>query len=269
VTRGLTPDVKLKPSGIEWLGEVPEHWEVVTLARLLAFGPKNGVSPPPASQNLQGAISFSISAIRDGKVIIKGNEKQVTLAHAFVSRFQVCHGDVLLVRGNGNLDFVARCGLVTECPANTVYPDIIIKIRSNEQIAAELLVHAINSKYVRSQVACVAKTTNGAHKISGGTLSALKLLVPPVSEQQPLLDWIASSVGTLDRACHVGSNHIDLIREYHARLVSDVVTGQLDIREVARQLPDEIARSSNDFDLDDANEDAESDLEPSEVEADV
>ncbi len=237
VTRGLAAGVPLKPSVIDRLGEVPEHWEEMPLGRLLSFGPKNGVSPPPGGQDSLGVTSFSIAAIRDGKFLLQGNEKQVSLDCSLISRFRVCPGDLLLVRGNGNVDYVARCGLVTDCPDDTVYPDIIIKIRPSDLMTAEFMTYAINSGYVRDQVACVAKTTNGAFKISGGTLSTLKLAVPPLAEQHELLLWISSSLSRLNDARQLASSHINLIREYRTRLIANVVTGKLDVREAAERHP--------------------------------
>lgn len=265
VTRGLNPDAPLKPSGLDWLGDVPEHWEMMPFGRLLSFGPKNGVSPPPASQNASGATSFSIAAIRNGRVRVSGHEKLVSLQQNLIPRFRVTPGDVLLVRGNGNLDYVARCGLVTECPDNTVYPDIVIKVRPNERMAPDFMVYAINSRYVRNQVACVAKTTNGTFKVSGGTLSALRLAVPSIDDQNRILGWIGSSSACLDHVIQAASRHIDFIREYRTRLIADVVTGKLDVREAAERLPLEMDQGGSeaeplDFDETEAGDDEAADL---------
>jgi type I restriction enzyme S subunit len=246
VTRGLDSNAPFKPSGTTWLDEIPEHWEMVPFGRLLSFGPKNGVSPPPASQNHPGVTSFSIAAIRDGRVQVRGHEKLVSLQQDLIPQFRVTPGDVLLVRGNGNLDYVARCGLVTECSDDTVYPDIVIKVRPNERMAPDFMVYAVNSRYVRNQVACVAKTTNGTFKISGGTLSGLRLAVPPFDEQKRILGWVDSSSASLDHATQAALRHIDLIREYRTRLIADVVTGKLDVREAAERLPSSAEQAAPD-----------------------
>jgi hypothetical protein len=135
VARGLDPNVRLKSSGVDWLGDIPEHWEVIPLRHLLSFGPKNGVSPP--SSNVGGVLSFSISAVREGRISIAGNEKYINLHTALIPELRICAGDILLVRGNGNITLVAKCGLVDEHPDNCVYPDILMKLRPNVRMMAD------------------------------------------------------------------------------------------------------------------------------------
>jgi type I restriction enzyme S subunit len=254
VTRGLDPAVRLKPSSIPWLMEIPMHWEEVPLGKLLSYGPKNGISPAAAPRDSIGVTSFSISAIRDGEVRIEGNQKQVSLASSLISSFSISNGDILFVRGNGNIDFVARCGLVSECHDTVVYPDIIIKVRPNDKIVADFLVHAVNSEYMRHQVRCVAKTTNGAFKISGGRLTSLKLAVPPLDEQRSILDAVSKSWDALSQIKNAALAEIELLTEYRNRLISDVVTGKLDVREAASKIPDEeapvVEDAETDLDLD-------------------
>lgn len=113
VTRGLDPSVQLKPSGIPWLGAIPKYWEVIQLRQVLSFGPKNGVSPQAASGT--GVLSFSISAVRGGRITIEGNEKAVELDSARIAGFRVHKGNILLVRGNRNVALIGKCGLVDAC----------------------------------------------------------------------------------------------------------------------------------------------------------
>ncbi len=129
VTKGLDPNVKMKDSGEAWIGEIPEHWELENLQHLLSFGPKNGISVPPSETG--GVLSISISAIRNGIVEIAGNEKWIALHQKVIKKYELISGDILLVRGNGSIDLVAKCGLVEKCPSNCVYPDILMKLRPN------------------------------------------------------------------------------------------------------------------------------------------
>ncbi|MCE7977456.1 MAG: hypothetical protein DYH03_09985 [Nitrospira sp. NTP1] len=237
VTRGLDPNVRLKPSGIKWLGEVPKHWEVMPLRHLLSLGPKNGVSPTSSSSG--GVLSFSISAVRDGRIRIAGNEKYVALDAARVTGFSIASGDILLVRGNGNLALVAKCGLVEQYPANCIYPDILMKIRPNSKMVAEFMVLAINSLYVSNQVPSFAKTTNGTFKISGASVRSLLVAVPPLPEQEKILEDLLRSTADIDCAIKRTGCEVALLREYRTRLIVDIVTGKLDVREAVAKLPEE------------------------------
>jgi type I restriction enzyme S subunit len=237
ITRGFDANVRLKPSGVEWLGDIPEHWDVVPLRRLLSFGPKNGVSPSPSSTG--HVLTMSISAVRDGCIQVVGNEKYVDIAPHTVVQFRIQAGDILLVRGNGSLDLVAKCGIVTDCPENCIYPDILMKLRPNSRILPRFLVHAINSLYVSYQVRGLAKTASGIFKVSGSSVCSFQMIVPPRLEQDDILDFLEHSLLKIDVCRENARREIALLREYLTRLIADVVTGKLDVREAAVRLPDE------------------------------
>ncbi len=255
VTCGLDPDVPLKPSGVPWLGEIPAHWEVMQLRQVLSFGPKNGVSPP-ASAGI-GVWSFSISAVRDGRINLAGNKKYVELDSARVAGFRIYKGDILLVRGNGNVALVGKCGLVEDCPENCVYPDILMKLRPNEKMNAEFMVLAINSSYVTNQVSTLAKTSNGAFKVSGATVRSISMLVPPSAEQMSLVETIKTESTTVNTAIARTEREIALMQEYRTRLTADIVTGKLDVREAAAKLPDLPTEPAGEALTDEALDDSE------------
>lgn len=252
VTRGLDPNVRLKPSSIPWLGDIPEHWEVLPMRHLLSFGPKNGVSPPASDRG--GVMSFSISAVRDGRVHIEGNEKYIDLDQALARKYQIFSGDILLVRGNGNLALVAKCGIVDDCPDTCVYPDILIKLRPNDRMTPNFMVLSINSSYVCNQVPLHAKTANGAYKVSGTSVRALMLAVPPVLEQESIQAQLSRDLAQIDRIKTKITSEVTLLNEYRTRLIADVVTGKLDVREAAARLPDEAESLDSDEVLDDSAE---------------
>ena len=260
VTRGLDPSVPLKPSGIPWLGDIPQHWEAIPMRQLLLFGPKNGISPPTSTTG--GILSFSISAVRDGRIRVAGNEKYVSLDPSLVPAHSIRSGDILLVRGNGNVALVAKCGLVDECPDNCTYPDILMKLRPNSRMLADFMVLAVNSWYVGNQVPRLAKSTNGIFKVSGASVRLLVLAVPPCTEQERILQYLSHAFAEVNRAIKQADQEVSLLREYRTRLVADVVTGKLDVREAAARLPDEAAP-------DIAEDDTDPSIDPEAAEADA
>jgi type I restriction enzyme S subunit len=227
VTRGLEPKVKLRDSGVPWLGEIPAHWSIAPLRYLLSFGPKNGISPPQSGSD--GALSFSISAVRDGRVTIEGNEKSVDLEHSVARNYYIKSGDILLVRGNGNLSLVGTCGLVETAPDECTYPDILMLMRAGERVVAELLVAAINSPYVREQIESIAQTTNGTYKLSGEDVRTLRLAVPPLDEQRAIVGHLTRETATLDAVRAATERTIALLKERRSALIASAVTGQLNM----------------------------------------
>lgn len=231
VTQGLDPGVPTMESGDDVLPSIPQDWHVVTLRYLLSFGPKNGVSPPPATGD--GVLSFSISAVRDGKVTVEGNEKYVELDRAAARVYWLERGDILVMRGNGNLSLVGTCGIVDTVPEECTYPDILMKIRAGSQVIPEFLVAAVNSPYVRGQVEMLAKTSNGTFKISGEDVRTLKIAVPPFAEQRRIVAHIDGELRRLEGVFTQVAEQLDRLREYRQALITAGVTGQLDIAQEA------------------------------------
>jgi type I restriction enzyme, S subunit len=227
VTKGLDPNVPMKDSGVEWLGKVPKHWEVRPLKRVLFYGPKNGISPP--STDSFGVPSFSISAVRSGRVDVLNNLKNVALTTLEACAYQMRKRDVLLVRGNGNLGMVGACGLVDEFPEGCTYPDILMLMRPSRAALPEFFVAAINSPYVRAQIEVSAQTSNGTYKVSGSDVRNLLLVVPPMVEQRAIADAVASLDRTIGTPLSCVRLQTEKLREYRQELNTAAVTGKIDV----------------------------------------
>ncbi len=240
VTRGLDPNVRLKPSGVEWLGDVPEHWEVLKLARVIADGPRNGTSPP-IDEN--GSIeSFSISAIRNGQVDVRDGDKKYISGDktALEGAYRLFRGDVLLVRGNGNVRLVGKAGIVMHDMPGRVYPDLLMRLRLTPMCLPQFLVALLTCATGRDQVETAARTAVGTFKINNQQVRQMCFALPPVAEQEGIVCWLDDELSTLRAASSHAANEISLLREYRTRLIADVVTGKLDVREAAARLPDEV-----------------------------
>jgi type I restriction enzyme S subunit len=239
VSRGLDRNVRLKPSGIPWLGDVPEHWDVMRLARVIAEGPKNGISPPIDER---GTIeSFSISAVRDSIVEVRAGDRKYISGNkeALERAYRLLRGDVLLVRGNGNIRLVGKAGVVVHDMPGRVYPDLLMRVRLAPTCLPRYLVVLLNCPIGRDQIETAARTAVGTFKINNQQVRHLCFALPSVPEQQKILDCLAEAVGPITTAAHQAGNEISLFREYRTRLIADVITGKLDVREVVAKLAEE------------------------------
>lgn len=104
-------------------------WRLLPTGSLLDGEPKNGYSPECSSQP-PGYPSFSIGAVRDGKIDLKNPEhlKYCRIPDASAQKFAVRKGDILIVRGNANPDLVGKCGVIDEFPHGCIYPDILKRV---------------------------------------------------------------------------------------------------------------------------------------------
>ncbi len=144
-------------------------------------------------------------------------------------------GDILLVRGNGNVDLVARAGIVGPefAAAEYIYPDLLIRIRVNSSMLPEFFVWACNASATRAQVRAQARTAVGTFKVAGGDVRSLVLPLPPLDEQRVIVAHLDEQTAKIDRLIAETERFIELARERRAALITAAVTGQIDVREMA------------------------------------
>lgn len=229
VTRGLNPKAPLKDSGIDWLGQVPEHWEVKKLFHLLSEPPKNGVSPDVSAD---GSIpTFSIAAVRNGIVDIENHLKYAAIEIKAAAPYFVRLHDLLVLRGNGSKELVGTVGMVkSDPPLHCIYPDILIRLRLNELANPLYFVAVLNCSAMRPQIENAAQTAAGIWKINGGSLQALRLPLPPLAEQTAIVAHLEQELAKLDTLTAEAQRAIDLLQERRTALISAAVTGQIDVR---------------------------------------
>lgn len=244
VTRGIDPNARLKPSGVDWLGDVPAHWEVLRLGRLIADGPRNGVSPPVGMG--QTVKSFSISVIRDGRVDIReGDIKYVSANQAdYLETYDLREGDLLLVRGNGTIGYVGKVGRVMHDIPGFVYPDLLMRIRLAASAAPAFVVAVLNGPESRTQLEVAARTSVGTFKVNNWQVRQLWLALPPRDEQINILRAGNAAIQSLSLGEDRARRSIDHLNEYRVRLIADIVTGKLDVR-AARNLFSDVPDGAN------------------------
>ena len=229
VTKGLDPNASTKDSGIEWLGEIPAHWEALRLGFLLREKPRNGISPTIGPG---GSVpTFSISAVSRGRVRIRDHLKFADIGEAEAAAFLVARGDVLILRGNGNRSLVRKAGIVVdEPPQGCIYPDILIRLRPSGSMHPEFLVDVLNSKGVRHQIELSAKTAAGIWKLSGSSISSIVLPVPPIREQRHIRERVSEQDSEFERLLSKVTEGINRLQELRTSLISAAVTGKIDVQ---------------------------------------
>lgn len=233
VTRGLAPSVSTKPSGIPWLREIPQHWEVRPLKQLLIrmdYG---------TSQNVRGEGKvrvLTMGHIRDGKVGVP--EKGGLDA---VPRGLLLEKNDLLFNRTNSPELVGKVGLFAgDASDNVTFASYLVRLRTRSEHNPIWLNYLLNStifwSYARSQALVSLHQANLNSKRYG----QMSLPVPTArSEQDKIVEYIYSETSEIESAADRLKREIELLREYRTRLIADVVTGKLDVREIAAHLPEE------------------------------
>jgi type I restriction enzyme S subunit len=232
LSQGL--DNELNHTSDPWLPVLPMGWKAVRTKRLLSFGPSNGVSPEAGA--VGDLRTLSLGSVRDGRVSM-GPDVTKFVDRAAVPRlddFRLGDGDILLVRGNGNVNLVGRAGLVgPEFDVEEyIYPDLLIRLRVGTSMIPAFFVWAFNSGAARAQIETRARTAVGTFKVAAGDVRAIVLPAPPISEQRRIVAYLDEQTEKIDALISESERFVELSRERRAALITAAVTGQIDVREM-------------------------------------
>ena len=241
VTRGLDPNVRLKPSGVEWLGDVPEHWEIRRLKSIVRRIDQ-GVSPQADNCLTDGTAWGVLKAGCVNRGVFRESEhKRLAAGFVFDSVLAVAAGDVLVSRASGSPHLVGSVGRVSSLNYKLILSDKTLRPIFNQNVDPDFMVMAMNSRYYRQQVEQAISGAEGlANNLPLSSLRALFFVVPSIDEQHDIVGYLRRSTHELSEAVAHAERETLLLREYHTRLIADVVTGKLDVREAAAGLPDEV-----------------------------
>ena len=238
VTRGLDPNVRLKPSGVEWLGDVPEHWEVRRLKQISVIQTGITLGKDYGDAELVRRPYLRVANVQSGRLDLS-EVTTVGVPPSEIKRATLKTGDVLMTEG-GDIDKLGRgCTWLGDIPG-CLHQNHIFAVRPClEVLNPALLVALMGSFHGRNYFQVTAKKTTNLATTNRTTLGNFPLYMPNLIEQQTILDYIAEQCGAQDAAIDRARRQIELLQEYRTRLIADVVTGKLDVRGAAAQLPDE------------------------------
>lgn len=229
VTKGLDPHAPLKDSGIDWIGQIPEHWEIRRLKSMLK-------SPLEYGANMSG-IPYDSSLPRyiritdiETSTTLKSDNKLSLPISDLTSRYLLKTGDVLFARSGAT---VAKTYIVSENDLPAAYAGYLIKCCANEKylLPLFLLFYSQSHPYTLWKDAIFIQAT--IQNISAEKYNNLQLPVPSVTEQTEICEYLARKSSYFDNIIKIKAKTISLLQEYRTRLVADVVTGQIDVRNIA------------------------------------
>ena len=235
VTRGLDPNVHLKPSGIGWLGDVPEHWERCRLRNVV-------------SEVTTGSRGWSSYASDRGPLFIRvGNLSRGSLELGFddvvrlnlpktaeAARTRIRPGDLLV----SVTAYIGSVGIAPEEFEEAYVSQHVARCQPRPGSSSQWLGYVLLS---------TVGQTHGRITLYGGTKDGLSLddvknypiLLPPLAEQAAIVEHLDKATADIETTITSVRRQIELVQEYRTKLIADVVTGKLDVREAASRLPDE------------------------------
>jgi type I restriction enzyme S subunit len=240
VTRGLDPSVPLKPSGVPWLGNIPQHWEVRRL-RTLVHRIDQGVSPLAVGFLAEGNSWGVLKSGCVNKGVFRETEhKQLARNFKIDPAIAVKVGDVLISRACGSPTLVGSVGRVRSLRYRLILSDKTFRPDFRDGVDVDFMVFAMNCRYYRHQVEQAISGAEGmANNLPSSSLRDFSFAIPPREEATAIASRLDGETAGMQTAISRLEREIKLLREYRTRLVADVVTGKLDVREAGAQSSDE------------------------------
>lgn len=246
VTRGLNPNVKLKSSGEEWMGDIPEHWEATKLKRVVGFNPSK--SETHSNRADEGQVVFlPMENISVNGEIDCSEKRQLSEVWNGFTYFR--RGDVVIAKitpcfENGKGAYLQ--GLESDFGFGTTE---LIVFRPSKAIAGAFLRFLTTTKQFLLLGEQYMTGAAGQKRISSDFVKNYPIGLPPIEEQGEILTHIREKSAEIDQAITRALREIELMREYHIRLISDVVTGQVDVRgiEVPEVIEEDLLALEEDF----------------------
>ncbi|RZL19834.1 MAG: restriction endonuclease subunit S [Pedobacter sp.] len=223
VTKGINPDAPMQDSGIEWLGEVPAHWEVKKL-KYVANTVQTGSTPPSESKEYyeEGVINwFAPSDFKDSIILENSNRKITPLAieKGVVKSFPP--NSVYLIGIGATLGKVGICNEAASC---------------NQQLNVITFKPIINPYFGALYLSSISKII--VSLANAATLAILNqtqtkdliFVIPPKKEQEEIVNYIQLKQNTITSTILKIESEINLLQEYRTAIISEAVTGKIDVR---------------------------------------
>jgi type I restriction enzyme S subunit len=229
VTRGLDPNVRLKPSGIEWLGDVPQHWELKRF-KFLARVASGQVDPREPEHKDKVLVAPNHIRSNSGQIahVETAGEQGADSGKYVVHQGQVIYSKI---RPNLRKAAIAPCDCL--CSAD-MYP---ISVNELELRPTYFLLLLLSAPFTRYAVDCSLRVA--MPQINREALGECWLWYPSLEEQEEILRFVDHATAPFNVAINCAQREISLLREYRTSLIADVVTGKLDVREAVANLPEE------------------------------
>ena len=227
VTRGLNTNTKLKPSGVEWIGDIPEHWEVLPIKRLVCTKMADGPHETPRFAD-NGIPFVSAEAVCNGRINLNKRRADISFGdhEKYCQKVRPQLDDIFIVKSGST---TGKCCIVDFSEEFSIWSPLAL-VRVNQRIKTYFMFCSLSSTYFQQQVQ--DRWSFGTQpNIGMGVLENLKVAYPKsIIEQQEILDFVTDSSAAIDQTITRAQREIELIREYQTRMTSDVVTGKVDVR---------------------------------------
>lgn len=225
VTKGLDPTAKMKPSGIDWLGDIPEGWEVQRLKMIANV--RGGITKGrKVTQPTFATPYLRVANVQDGWLDLE----EISMIDATlqeIERYSLQSGDILMNEG-GDLDKLGRGTIWRDEIEGCIHQNHVFCVRSID-IESEWIQLAIRSDYSKTYFLNYGKQTTNLASISSANLSRLPVPLPPENERKEIIRFVRDEDDHFGQITNKLEDAISTLEEYRAALITAAVTGKIKV----------------------------------------
>ncbi len=228
VTKGLDPNVPMKDSGVEWLGEVPAHWKVGALRWYAAIQGGIAKGKEYGDKNLIVLPYLRVANVQSGHIDLS-EVKEIQVLEDEVERYSLKPGDVLMNEGGDN-DKLGRGAVWRGQIEPCLHQNHVFAIRPIEGLSSDWLAIFTQADRARIYFFIHSKQSTNLASISASNVMGMHLPIPSVDEQISIIQYLGKDQLAFEELVSQGESTINLLQERRSALISAAVTGKIDVR---------------------------------------
>lgn len=221
VTKGLNPAAPMKKSGVEWLGDVPAHWDIKRLKFLGDIVLGLTYSPENITNEDKGTLVLRSSNIQNGKLVYEDN---VFVNSDIPKRMVTTDKDILICSRNGSRSLIGKCALIEKDGLNQTFGAFMTVYRTPYR---KFVYYSLNSEIFKSQLGLFLTST--INQLTTQVLGNFNIAFPPLEEQNSITDYLDQETAKIDRLCETVNQTIGRLKEYRTALITQAVTGKIKV----------------------------------------
>ncbi|HEW79560.1 MAG TPA: restriction endonuclease subunit S [Phycisphaerales bacterium] len=228
VTRGMNPDAPMRDSGVEWIGEIPAHWEVKKLKYFSEVQSGITLGKLYSENTLISVPYLRVANVQDGYFKLD-DVAELQLPRRIITQYLVRVGDILVTEG-GDIDKLGRGNVWTGEIENCIHQNHIFAIRVKQNIASEYFISlATGVDYGRRYFTHTANKTTNLASTNRTKLGNFPIALPPINEQLSIVEYANGINSKYDLLIKIVQKEMSHLNEFKQTIISNAVTGKIKI----------------------------------------
>lgn len=229
VTKGLNPNMKMKDSGVEWIGEIPEHWQKTRIDFISRVKARLGWKGLKAEEYVEEGYGFLSTPNLKYREIDFENINYITEERYLESpEIMLEIGDVLLAKDGSTLGIV---NVVRDLPIQSTVNSSIAVLRPTNKINSVYYYYYLKSTYIQDVINQI-KDGMGVPHLFQADIKKFTVLLPPLTEQQNIAKFLDEETSKIEKLVTNVKSQIEKLKEYRQALIYEAVTGKIDVRDM-------------------------------------